>query len=168
MLSRWSACPPDLLHQCLDAQKDYTDNAATACVNKLWREVFRSGGHAIDIMYSTLRPLPSVSYSHQFCHLTSVSLRRPPARQFQECWRPFSISQAQHRTARTAWTATSVQVPPTCVKLALNRCFPQKGAATAGSLSQSLSQLTNLQQLTLHEDNKADINLEILSGQTNL
>ena len=59
--SEWSACPPDVLQQCLSAQPDYLDNGAAACVSKLWRDTFRCARKLI-IVYSALRPRPRPLY----------------------------------------------------------------------------------------------------------
>ena len=164
MKSQWGACNPDILQHCFDAQLDHNDNAAAACVNRLWRVTFCCGGHAIDLVYSLLRWRPNVSYLHQFSQLTSVTLRRPGT------WRS-PESQLTHECCRKVAKPVNLSnIPPACLMLTLDHCLPTAaaGVRVGNTLSQSVSQLSNLRQLNVQDVFGARVAIGELSHQTNL
>ena len=154
MQSNWSACPQDVIKQCMNAQWDYSDNAAAACTNRLWRDTFRCGDHAIDLTYSPLRPLPAVSYLHQITRTTSVTLRRLPVWQSPRSWLATS-ARAQQRpkyVAAAVWSDTLSQIPPACSNVTLvNHLFRADASGSSQNFASAplLSQLTNLRHFSL-------------------
>ena len=170
MESDWSACPSDILQRCFGAQADHSDNAAAACLNKLWRDTFRSGGLEVNLTYDALRPTPDNSYLQQLSEVTSVTLRRCFVRHAEQTWLPGSAAQRAQNIETPVWAATLSQVNPACSSLTLDHYLPKADACNTlqtSALAQALSQLTNLRQLTVQDD-FGDIPMEFLSKQTNL
>lgn len=165
MQSEWSACPPDVLQQCLSAQPDYLDNAAAACVSKLWRDTFRCA-RKLDIVYSALRLRPRSLYLCQFSQVTSVTLRRFPVWQVDQPWLGRSAVQGYQEIAPLVWTDVISSIPASCCALTLDRVFLNAYPGN-NSLSQSLSQLTNLRRLKV-QDASGAINVEPLSACSSL
>ena len=168
MQSGWGACPPDVLQHCFNTQLDPNDNAAAACVNKLWRDTFRCAVQSVDVVFSALRDLPGASYVRQFTQVISVTLRRLPILQSQTTWLA-NPPQGHQSPTIAAWADTVGNVPSTCLTLTLDHCLPTTDASNhIDTLSQSISQLTNLRQLNLQDAYAAGVPIGALSEQTKL
>ena len=171
MQSQWSICPPDILKRCFCTQLDYVDNAAAACVCKLWRETFRAGGSNIKLEYGTLRSQPDPLYLHQFASMTTVTLTALPIAVGSKHWLGDEADSNQQHTGVSKWIETMQAMPATCTKLTLDRHLP--GTGSTGVLHSQLltapfRQLSSLQHLEIQGDMGAKVEIEALSGLTNL
>ena len=168
MQSQWSICPPDILKRCFCTQLDYVDNAAAACVCKLWRETFRAGGPIIKLEYGTLRSQPDPLYLHQFANVTTVTLTALPIAVGSKHWLSDEADSNQQHTGVSNWIETMQTIPATCTKLTLDRHLPGTGVLHSQMLTDPFRQLSSLQHLKIQGRMGAKVEVEALSGLTNL
>ena len=186
MQSQWSICPPDILKRCCCTQLhadfgshlhsatvslDYIDDAAAACVCKLWRETFRAGGQITELEYGTLRSQPDPLYLHQFANVTSAALTGLPSPVGRMLWLNDQAGSNQQHADVPVWIETMQAIPATCTKLILDRHSPgtgSTGVVDSSTLTDAFTQLSSLQHLKIQDDSGANVEIEALSSLTNL
>lgn len=179
MESQWGACPPNVLQSCLRAQLDYNDNAAAACACKAWRDSFRSEAKLVSNLSLVYRPQRSQAgpfYLRRFTGLRSADLIGfPDWRALEAALREsdvHNLTYGQHQnTQAQEWSDTLQMLPAICCSLTLDRYLPCVSGSSLSEFSwmgHSLSQLANLQHLTIQADNGASIATEPLSVLTSL
>ena len=185
MQSQWSICPPDILKRCFCTQLhadfgshlhsatvalDYIDNAAGACVCKLWRETFR-GGQITELEYGTLRSQPDPIYLHQFANVTTDALTVLPSMVGRKDWLGDQAGFNQEHADVPIWIEAVQALPATCTKLTLDCQLPGTGSTgflDFNTLTDTFSQLSSLRHFNIQDDSGANVEIQALSSLTNL
>ena len=174
MQSQWSTCPPDIPKRCFCTQLfadfsshlhsatvsvDYIDNAAAACVCKLWRQTFRAGGQT-KLEYGKLRSQPDPLNLHHFANVTTAALAGLPSPVGTMHWLGDQAGSNLQQADVLLGIETVQAVPATCTKLTLDCHLPVTGSSgvlDSNTLTDAFNQLSSLRHLKIQDSSGAKV-----------